>query len=361
MDQGVATEFVHQARASRALEASGAGDEPGRVAVRAQMDDEGLEVFQRERPAAATRADRRDERVVAAEAGHSLGWCVPDKVGCGAAFKGAGRSTQRSMIALSQMSALFTRAGDTASLKTGRANAPAVRWLVALFLLATLAPSAAAVSFEADLEDPRGDVEIEPGWAGDSATTDVLRFSSRVNGTTVEQRVVMRAAPDPELESILIRNWFRNSTNGSFYVIDLELFAGPPDVPERFQPITRRGAYENATPIEATYALEGATWIFRFDASVAPDAECFLPIVFAYRSHPRVSDTLGMGGRPCETAPEPEPTDGETPEETDPEATTDVAPDAVPAEVPGSRSPALGLSIVGALLVIALLLALRRR
>jgi len=237
------------------------------------------------------------------------------------------------------------------------------RWRVrrALLLLLLAAPVASAAGFEGSMSDRPDDVVTRDFRPYHAPTTDILSFSSRVlEGTTVEQRVEMAAPPSLATNSIIVRSWFRHSTNGSFYTLDLEVHSeAEPDV-DRFVAYTRRDAFTNATQVEAQWRLEEATWVFTFDAAeVAPDAECFLPMVYAYLSGPHGSgafDSIGMTGRPCETAPEPgnAPPGARTPRFPATASAADAAASSPPAgPAPGSRTPpptlALGVFVLAGL------------
>lgn len=183
-----------------------------------------------------------------------------------------------------------------------------------LVLLALLAPLAAAQApafepFVGAMDDRPDDVVTRTFSPHEAPTTDILSFASRaVDGTRIEQRVTMAAPPSIAENSIIVRSWFRNATNGTFYTLDLEVHSEAEDV-DTFVGYTRRDAFENATEVNATWRIDGDAWVFGFDAAeVAPDAECFLPQVYAYLSGPEGSgafDSIGMPGRPCSTSPEP--------------------------------------------------------
>lgn len=68
--QGVAAEEVFEAGAAPAAESGGARDEPQGVAVGAEVGDEMLELFERERPGTPALADGREDRMVVAKTGH---------------------------------------------------------------------------------------------------------------------------------------------------------------------------------------------------------------------------------------------------------------------------------------------------
>ena len=229
-----------------------------------------------------------------------------------------------------------------------------------VLLLALLAPVASAAAFEGSMEDRVDDVVTRDFRPFHHPSTDILHVSSRVvEGTQVEQRVTMAAPPSLAENSIIVRSWFRNSTNGSFYTLDLEVHSETENV-ETFVAYTRRGAFENVTRVEATWAIDGNDWVFGFDATeVAPDAECFSPMVYAYLSGPEGSgafDSIGMGGRPCATAPEPGNARPGSNTPRFPPIVVDMpdarsTPGAGPTvEAPGSRTPAPGPSVVLTLL-----------
>lgn len=234
-----------------------------------------------------------------------------------------------------------------------------------LLALVLAAPLAAAEPFVGEMTDREGDVVTRSGRSFTFPSSDILGYSSRfVEGTRVEQRVTMAAPPSLSENSIIARSWFRNSTGSNFFVVDLEVHGDAENV-DTFRAITRRGAFEDTAPIEATWAIDGSDWVFSFDAAkVAPDAQCFLPMIYAYVSGPEGSgafDSLGMGGKPCRTAPEPQglepyaPIVARTPTPTPPEA--DEAPTVDP---PGTRTPAPGLGVAAALLAVGALALARR-
>lgn len=66
----MAAELFFEVHAAAAREVGCPRDEAQGMAARAQVRDECLERLECQRPGATTLADRRDERVVAAEAGH---------------------------------------------------------------------------------------------------------------------------------------------------------------------------------------------------------------------------------------------------------------------------------------------------
>jgi hypothetical protein len=212
----------------------------------------------------------------------------------------------------------------------------------ALLLLVLLAPGAAAqVSFELAYDDRAGDVA--------APSVDVLRFRARVvNGTMLEERVEMAARPTAPEDTIILRNWFRDSENGSFHVIDLEVHGQAGFAGERFRAIARRGDFENVTEVEATYGVDGDAWVFQFDVSLLADATCFDPLVWAQHyagEGAPVVDQAFLAERACRTRgdpplPVPRSIQGSIPQAT-PSPTL---------EAPGSRSPAPGPGLVALLL-----------
>lgn len=237
-----------------------------------------------------------------------------------------------------------------------------MRWL----LLAVLVlPSASAQGFEpfvGDLVDRPDDVVTRGFRPAQEPTTDIRNFTSRVlGGARIEQRVEMAEAPSLAQNSIIVRSWFRNSTNGSFYVLDLEVHSEAEGV-DPFVSYTRRGAFENVTPVNATWTLDENVWIFTFDAAeVAPDAECFLPQLYAYFSgfdndtRNGYFDSVGAGGKPCATTPEPGSAAPDSRAPRFPRLVAGVPTEeraaATPVEAPGTRTPtpsaALPLTLVG--------------
>lgn len=158
---------------------------------------------------------------------------------------------------------------------------------IALLLAVPLA--SAGVAFELELDDAPGDVLTMDRRPVDYASGDILAIRSTVvNGTLVMQEVEMRARPVAPDDSILLRSWFRDSENGTFYVIDMEVRGDAPDPAERFLPVMRRGDFHNATHVEgARYGLRDATWLFEFPAAIVEDATCFDPGAFAEHSPPQ--------------------------------------------------------------------------
>lgn len=235
-----------------------------------------------------------------------------------------------------------------------------MRWLALVAVLAPLASAQAFTPFVGGMSDRADDVVTRAFDPYEAPSTDILNFSSRaLEGTRIEQRVAMAAAPDFAKNSIIVRSWFRNSTGGSFYTLDLEVHSEAEGL-DAFVAYTRRGDFANVTQVNATWALEGSEWVFTFDANeAAPDATCFLPQVYAYLSGPEGSgafDSVGMTGRPCATSPEP---GNARPGSNTPRFPPIVAgmPDATPApieeptvEPPGSRTPTPGLSFPLALM-----------
>lgn len=182
---------------------------------------------------------------------------------------------------------------------------------VPLFL-ALLAPTAAAgAPFVAELTDARGDVLGIDGAPVDAPSADVLSLRSEVVNGTIVQRVELAARPIAPDDSILLRNWYADSENGSWHVIDLEVDGAAPEPSQRFKPFRREGAFENVTVIDARYGLENATWVFAFDASLVADATCFDPGAFvehtppARTRQPQGFDDVYDKTRACVTTVEP--------------------------------------------------------
>lgn len=240
-----------------------------------------------------------------------------------------------------------------------------MRALVAVGLL-VLAPLAAAASepWVGELRDRADDVVTRERRPFAFPSSDILNFTSRrLEDGRVEQRVEMAEAPGLASNSIIVRSWFRNTTGATFYTLDLEVH-GDAEKVETFQAYARRDAFDNRSAVEATWRIEGASWVFGFDPSTfAPDAECFLPMVYAYVSGPEGSgafDSIGMTGDPCETLPEPQPGKPVDPNVPivvrSPGGALDESAPTI--EPPGSRTPSPGLSTalsVAAVLVVALL------
>lgn len=238
-----------------------------------------------------------------------------------------------------------------------------MRWLFALVLIAPTAQ--AGVAFEIELEDKTGDVITQRGGTAPYASADVLKLTSRVVGERVEQRVEMAAKPTAPEDTILLRNWFHNSTNGTFWTMDMEVRGFEPDPAARFHPIMRRGDFANATYVaDATYALDNATWVFTFPVSWIDDASCFDPGAFS-RHIPARSTGMPEGAdalfltkeRRCLTAREP---DAPLPPAI-PVAGVPSAPAATPTVAPpGSEAPTPGAAALVAIGALALA-AWRRR
>lgn len=249
-----------------------------------------------------------------------------------------------------------------------------MRWPLALTVFALpLVAAQAFTPFVGEMTDRADDVVTRSFAPFHDPTTDILAFRSHVlEGTTIEQRVTMAAQPSLERNSIIVRSWFRNSTEGSFHTLDIEVHSAAEDIPP-FVAYTRRDAFENVTQVEATWVLDGNDWIFTFDAAqAAPDAECFLPQVYAYHSGPDgdeangAFDSIGMTGRPCATAPEP---GNARPGSNTPRFPPIVAgmpgreppPPEPTFDPPGSRTPTPGVSLSALLLAALAAVALRRR
>ena len=186
-----------------------------------------------------------------------------------------------------------------------------MRWAVALILVVLAAPAvSAAVPFTREYTDPVGDNE--------APSADVVRVTSSVEAGVVTQRVEMAAAPDLALDTVILRSWFHDSTNGSFHVVDLEVHAGAPPE-EKFRSLVRRGGFEDVTPIDATWSVEGNAHVFTFSESHVADAACFDPIVWAQHEPPDgtwSADVGGVGTRYCRVRGDPtdEPAPRATPE-----------------------------------------------
>lgn len=248
-----------------------------------------------------------------------------------------------------------------------------MRWLLLAVLVLPLASAQGFEPFVGDLVDRPDDVVTRAFTLAHEPTTDIRNFTSRVlDGTRIEQRVEMAEAPSLAQNSIIVRSWFRNSTNGSFYVLDLEVHSEVEGIGP-FVSYTRRGAFENVTQVNATWALEGNVWTLTFDAAeVAPDAECFLPQLYAYFSGPENDtrngyfDSVGAGGRPCATTPEPGNAAPGSRTPRFPQIVAGIPTEeryaATPVEAPGTRTPtpgaALPITVAGGLLAA---LALARR
>jgi len=210
--------------------------------------------------------------------------------------------------------------------------------LLAALLLAPTA--AAAVAFEAEFTDARGDVATGESLRVAYPRADIVRFSSRVEGERVVQIVEMAGIPAPPADSILVRSWFHDSVDGSFFVVDMEVRGDSSMIEHRFRPLVRRGSFYNVSAIDARWGVEGTTWVFDFDARSAQDASCFDPGVFSEHT-PATGGPTGFdvaylaGARRCQTAPEPY---------TPPPPVQVAVPSATPAptltDAPGSRAPA---------------------
>lgn len=247
---------------------------------------------------------------------------------------------------------------------------PHVRRTLALvillaLLLALLPSAAAAVAFVLEYDDPRGDV-----WA---ASADVVRVASDVADGVVTQRVEMAAAPNLTHDTLILRSWFHNSTNGSFHVVDLEIHAGREE-DQKFRALVRRGAFENTSALSATWSVEGNAWVFAFPEAAVADATCFDPIVWAQHEPENGSwttDQAGIGTRYCRVRgdPSPAPT-GPPPIITrDPGAPRETGGVPVPPSVtsraqrppdpPGTYSPALSLPVVMGVIALTAILTSR--
>lgn len=227
-----------------------------------------------------------------------------------------------------------------------------VRWLLASLLLVPLA-LAAEVIFEVDIEDAAGEVPFPSG--------DITRLSVHVlNNTTVQERVEMRARPIAPDDSILVRNWYHDSENGSFHVVDMEVRGDEPNADARFKPVKREGDFRNETFLAgAHYGLDNSTWVFEFPLALMEGATCFDPGAFAEHTPPRrtgldaASDSAYLTTeRRCRTAIEPAPHVPRAP-------IVGVAPGGTPAaSPPGSQAPTpIGPSVPLAAIAIAVALA----
>lgn len=232
-----------------------------------------------------------------------------------------------------------------------------MRWLLALLLLVPTA--SAGVAFEMDLEDAAGDVKTFDKKPANYTSVDILRFSSTVVNGTVRQRVELSSRPIAPDDSILVRNWFHNSSNGSFWVVDMEVRGNEPDVAKRFKPYMRRERFENVTYLDARYGVDGNAWVFEFNASYVEDASCYDPGVFTEHTPPQrtrlpqgVDELYLTDARRCLTAEEPAPEIEHLP------SLRVGVP--TPAEPPGSRAPTPGAGALGALLVLAAAARARR-
>lgn len=232
-----------------------------------------------------------------------------------------------------------------------------MRWPLALALV-LLAPTAAAgVPFVLELEDAGGDVKDPNGTPRDFPSADILSFRSEVVNGSVVQRVRMAATPKAPEDVMFVRSWFHNSSNGSFWTIDMEV-RGSEQPDKRFIPLMRRDSFHNATYLgDAKYTVENrTTWVFTFNASLVEDATCFDPGIFS-EHHPNVRTGLPQSfdalylppeRRQCLTTEEPG-----TP--LPPPIRFNIP--SVSAEAPGSEAPTPGpgvLVAVGALVVAAL-------
>lgn len=239
-----------------------------------------------------------------------------------------------------------------------------VRRVAILLLLVLALPGVAAgVPFEVAFEDAAGDVRGMQGQLLTSApSVDILRFTSTVENGTVVQRVTMAARPVAPDDSILVRSWYANSTNGSFHTIDLEIRGQEADVTKRFHPYRREGDFYNVTFLDARWGVEGNTWVFAFDAALVENATCFDAGVFA--SHqPRMSkrepegfdDAYRRDVRSCLTSMEPAPAVPVPP------LVVGIPTAPSVQEAPGSRAPTPGPGVVVVLGLVAGLTVLRSR
>lgn len=220
--------------------------------------------------------------------------------------------------------------------------------------VALLAPGALAAAFEGEMQDRADDVVSRDGSRVESPSTDIRRFVSTVANGRVEQRVTMAGPPSVPDDSIIVRSWFRHSVNGTFYVVDLEVH-GNAVGRDVFRAYTRRDDFTNTSPIDATYGIDGNDWVFSFRVAQIPDAECFLPMVYAYvpRAGSDPFDSLGMSGRPCATSPEPAGASFPNMVAGIPDAKT--GQDAPPTvEPPGTRTPSPALTTALGLAGVAL-------
>lgn len=151
---------------------------------------------------------------------------------------------------------------------------------VLVFVL-VLGAARAGVAFEMTIPDEPNDTVAMDGQHVDVPEADILNLSSRVVGDIIEQRVEMKLKPAAPDDSILVRNWYANSTNGSWHTLDLEVRGDAPDPAQRFHPWIREGAFENVTQVDAQYGIENTSWVFRFNASLVANASCFDPGAFA--------------------------------------------------------------------------------
>lgn len=236
-----------------------------------------------------------------------------------------------------------------------------VRWLLALVLLAPTAQ--AGVPFEIELADPTGDVITPGGGKASYPSADFVSFTSRVIGDRVEQRLTVAAPPTAPEDTVLLRNWFRDSENGTFYTIDMEVRGFEPDPAQRFYPLMRRGSFYNATHIgDATYRLENATWIFTFSTSWAEDGTCYDPGAFSRHIVGRAegADAIFLTKeRRCRTSSEP--SDPPPPAFPNARIVTPSAAAAAQEEAPGTKTPTPGAPAWTILVLLACVGLLARR
>lgn len=228
-----------------------------------------------------------------------------------------------------------------------------------LLLVALLAPTAgAAVPFVLELTDARGDVRQLSGEPLNVPSADIVAFRSTHANGTIRHEVEMAAPPTPPYDSMLIVTWFRDSENGSFWTVEIEVRGDAVQPEDRLRAVTRRETEANATPIDVKYGVRNATWIFSFNESVVEDATCFDPGAFSTWERNRISggDAAYDRARHCRQAPStqrPPPPPAIVIRNEEPQPAT---------PAPGSEAtPALGaLALVGALAFVALTRRARR-
>lgn len=181
--------------------------------------------------------------------------------------------------------------GARGSLEDPAVLSSAVRALA--LLLVMLAPVVAAgVPFAMDVADARGDVKQLYGEPLDAPSADIVALRSTHANGTIRHEVEMAAPPTPPYDSMLVVVWFRDSENGSYWTVDLEVRGDAVQPEDRFHALVHRETLENATPIDgARYAVHDRTWIFSYDEGVVADATCFDPGAFSTWERRRVSGT----------------------------------------------------------------------
>lgn len=232
--------------------------------------------------------------------------------------------------------------------------------LLLLAALLLLPGASAAVAFDITLADARADVVTEEREPVAYARADIVSFTSSDEGDRIVQRIEMAATPAPPADSILVRSWFHDSTNGTFFVVDMEVRGDSAQIEHRFRPVVRRGSFYNTSAVDARWGVDGTTWVFDFDARAVADATCFDPGVFSEHTPTEGGDTgfdsvYPAGPRRCRTAAEPNTPPPPV------QVSMPAGTNAAPADAPGSGTPTPGAGAALAVASLAMLAITRRR